>query len=40
MLLADDPSGALTGICSVACTVGAGLLCLCVAGGIRMARPT
>ena len=36
MLLADYPAGALTGMGIVACTVGAGLLCLCVADGIRL----
>ena len=36
MLLADYPAGALTGMGIVACTVGAGLLRLCVAGANRL----
>ena len=37
MLLADCPAGALTGMGIAACTVGAGLLRLCVAGAISLA---
>jgi hypothetical protein len=33
---ADCPAGALTGMGIVTCTVGAGLLCLYVAGAIRL----
>ena len=36
MLFADYPPGALTGMGIVACTVAAGLLCLCVAGAIGL----
>jgi hypothetical protein len=36
ILFADYPAGALTGMGIVACTVGAGLLCVCVAGAIRL----